>query len=545
MNRDPSKAAFFSHSLLQTVVFIFSTLVLLCGLAEAQGNAEPARPGSKLSQSELQPFGANLFQGQFGADQHIGLNPHYKIMPGDEITVSMWGAVDFHQQLTVDNQGNIFIPDIGPVPVQGVHYAELTSHVKKHVRSQYKSNVNVYINLLGTQPVSVYVTGAVTSPGRYSGVSSYSALHYIDMAQGIDLQQGSFRQIEIIRDGETLTTLDLYRFLLQGELPKIQLHEGDTIFVHRQGMTVAVEGEVKNGSLFEFTNQAVKGRNVRELAKPLPEATHVLIQGMRSGSPFSTYMSLEAFAGFQVREGDDIRFQEGVPEDLLLVNIQGQHKGPRTMVVPEDAHLLEVLRHIPVDPALANTDAVFLRRQSVAQRQEQALDESLRRLESSVLSTGTMTEEATKIQAQQAKMVQEFVSRAREVEPEGRMVVSTDQGIQDVLLEDGDTIVVPRDSNLVHVNGEVMMPRAVIHQPGKNVDFYINRSGGFTQRADDDRIVLLRANGEAVLGEKAIVKPGDEVMVLPKIPSDWLQITKDVADIVYKIAIAAAVPFRF
>ncbi len=389
------------------------------------------------------------------------------------------------------------------------------------------------------------MTGAVASPGRYSGVSSYSALHYIDMAQGIDLQKGSFRQIEIIRDNKTLASLDLYLFLLQGELPKIQLHEGDTIFVHRQGMTVAATGNVKNRSLFEFTSQPVKGHKVSELAEPLPEATHALVEGMRSGTPFSTYMSLEAFSGFQVREGDTIRFLEGVPKERLLVEIQGQHKGPRTMVVPEDAHLLEVLRQIPVDPSLANTDAVFLRRRSVAQRQKQALEESLRRLESSVLSTGTMTEEATKIQAQQAKMVQEFVSKARQVEPEGRMVVSTDQGIQDVLLEDGDTIVVPRDSNLVHVNGEVMMPRAVIHQPGRDVHFYVDRAGGFTQRADDDRIVVIRANGEAMLGNDAKIKPGDEVMVLPKIPSDWLQITKDVADIVYKIAIAAAVPLRF
>lgn len=465
-------------------------------------------------------------------------------MPGDEITVSMWGAVDFHEKLTVDNQGNIFLPDIGPIQVQGVHYADLTRHVKKHVRSQYKSNVNIYITLQGTQPVSVYVTGGVVSPGRYSGVSSYSVLHYLDMAQGIDPQQGSFRNIDIIRDNEVVTTIDLYTFLLQGDLPRIQLHEGDTIFVHRQGMTISVTGRVKNQSIVEFQAKSVHGSKVVDLAQPRPVATHVLIQGMRSNAPFSSYLSLKSFSGFEVHDGDSVQFQRGVPEDRLLVNIKGQHKGPRAMIVPENATLLEVLRQIPADPELANTDAVYLRRQGVIRRQKKALEESLQRLESSVLSTGTITEEATKIQAQRVKMVQEFVSRARRVEPEGRMVVSTGQGIQDVLLEDGDDIVVPRVTNLVHVNGEVMMPRAVIHQSGKDVEFYINRSGGYTQRADPERIVVIRANGEAALGPKTRIRPGDEVMVLPEIPTDFLQITKDVADILYKIAIAAAVPLR-
>jgi protein involved in polysaccharide export with SLBB domain len=184
----------------------------------------------------------------------------------------------------------------------------------------------------------------------------------------------------------------------------------------------------------------------------------------------------------------------------------------------------------------------------VARRQKVALDESLRRLESSVLSTGTMSQEETAIQAQQVQMVQSFINRARQVQPEGRMVLSTEAGIQNILLEDGDTIFIPKKSQVVLVNGEVLMPRAVVHQSNKSIDFYIRQAGGFTQRADDEQIVVMRVNGAALLDTEetdVVVHPGDEIMVLPKVPSNILQLSKDIADILYKIAITAVVPLRF
>jgi protein involved in polysaccharide export with SLBB domain len=92
------------------------------------------------------------------------------------------------------------------------------------------------------------------------------------------------------------------------------------------------------------------------------------------------------------------------------------------------------------------------------------------------------------------------------------------------------------------------MPRAVVHQSNKSIDFYIRQAGGFTQRADDEQIVVMRVNGAALLDTEetdVVVHPGDEIMVLPKVPSNILQLSKDIADILYKIAITAVVPLRF
>ena len=499
-----------------------------------------------MKSDDAPPFGWNLFQGQFGTDHHTSLNPDYRVMPGDEITVSIWGAVNFNEKIMVDNQGNLFLPDIGPIPVRGIHYSGLTAHVKKYLSSQYKGNVNLYINLIGTQMISVFVTGAVPSPGRFSGEANYSVLHYIDMAQGILPDSGSFRKIDIIRSDGIIASIDLYEFLLRGELPKIQLHDGDTIFVHTRGLSVMADGAARNALRFEFTTEHVRGKALIDLAMPLPEATHALVSGTRGSSPFSSYMTLSDFEDAVLLDGDRIGFRAGVPDEKLQLTITGQHKGPRTMIVPENATLLEVLRQIEVDPGLADTGAVYIRRASVSRKQKEALKESLQRLEASVLTTDAVSEEDARIRAQQISMVQSFVAKAQDIKPEGRMVVSTGEaGLRNILLENQDEIVIPRKSNLVHVNGEILMPRAVVFQPGENTDYYVQRAGGYSQRADTDRVVIIRANGEALLSSKAEILAGDEILVMPEIPSNLLQVSKDIADILYKIAITAIIPFRF
>ncbi len=529
-------------------IALFICFILLFGgvlsHAEETKNESEKKGVPSTKNNPLSPFGTDLFQGQFGADKRTGLNPQYRITPGDEIAVYIWGQVEFQGKLTVDNQGNIFLPKVGPVKVQGVHFAALTDHVRQALGSAYTDNVHIYTDLLGTHPISVFVTGAVNSPGRYSGFASYSVLNFIDMAQGIDPNLGTFRQIDILRKGEKLVSVDLYSFLLDGFLPQIQLHDGDTVLVNRQYPLVSVQGEVKNPASFEFKNIPASGREVLALAKPSAKATHVLVQGMRQGKPFSTYMPLKAFGGFSMQDGDLAFFQIGVPQNYQLINIDGQHKGPQAMVVPQNVTLIEILNNIPVDQELSDISSVYLKRKSVVLRQKQALQDSLQRLESSVLSTSAVSEEEARIQAQQVKMVQGFVERAAEVEPEGRMVVSVEGTLKDVFLEDGDVIVIPKKTDIVLINGEVLMPRGVVFQKSKRLQYYIDRAGGLTQRADDDRILVVRANGEAFSGSHTEIRPGDEIMVLPKVPTNFLQVTKDIAEILYRIAVSTSVILR-
>lgn len=491
---------------------------------------------------ETLPYGAQLFRGQFSADAAISLNPNYVIAPGDKINISLWGAVNATQTTVVDAQGNIFIPDVGPVKVAGTKLGDLNTKVRKQIRTVYTDGVQVYTNMGTAQPVSIFVTGNVVAPGRYSGVSTFTVFHYIDLAQGIDHERGSYRNIELIRDGETIESFDIYDFLNKGLRPTTQLKDGDTIFVKPQLKSASAKGEIRNEYRFEFANDVILGEDMLELAIPSPSTTHASVSGTRDGVPFMDYLSLKDFKTAQIHDGDIVTFSNGETGDQLTITIAGKHDGPQEMIVPYGTKLSEVLDYIPVDKEIVNIDAIQLQRKSVAAQQKKSLEESLNRLERKALSSTPLSQSAASQKAQEIAFISRFIERAKQVEPEGRVVVSGKDGLEDVLLEDNDNIIIPIRTSIVMVNGEVYNPKAVVYKSGKNAKYYINRAGGFSDFADEKGILIYKANGESIPYDETKVAAGDEVIVLPKLKLNALQVTKEVVDVIFKIATTAAVP---
>ena len=487
------------------------------------------------------PFGANLFDGGFTRDSEDGLNPGYIVQPGDQVAVRVWGAIEFNEVLRVDARGNIFIPKVGPVRVGGVSNRNLNSRVTAAVRSVFTDNVRVYTSLSGAQPVAIFVTGFVPQPGRFSGIPSNSPLHFIDQAGGIEEQRGSYRSIKIMRDGELLVELDLYDFLLQGILPTLQFQDGDTIVVGVRNSVVSVTGDVANSAVFELKQPTAQGAELTAQALIEPGVSYVAVSGIRQAKPFSVYLPLEQFNQFELRDGDAVKFSADQHDTIIVVEVEGAHLGPSTYAVPRDTRLQEVLDYIAVDPVLADVNALSLRRKSVAERQKQALEESLRRLESRYLTASSSTDAESRIRAQEAKLISEFVQRARGTEPSGRLVVATGGKVADILLQQGDTISIPRRSDSVLLSGEVYVTQAILHRDSLRARDYVALAGGFTEQADKRRIVVIHSNGEVTTDKNPIVRAGDEIIVMPKVPTKNLQLASILADILYKVAIATSV----
>jgi protein involved in polysaccharide export with SLBB domain len=126
--------------------------------------------------------------------------------------------------MMVDAQGNLFIPQVGPVRVLGNANSKLNSVIGAAVKRVFQNNVNVYANLEASQPVKVFVTGFVRQPGLYNGLSSDSLLTYLDKAGGIDPERGSFLDIRLMRGGKIRQKVNLYDFLFEGQLERVQLH---------------------------------------------------------------------------------------------------------------------------------------------------------------------------------------------------------------------------------------------------------------------------------------------------------------------------------
>ncbi|MBF9001198.1 polysaccharide biosynthesis/export family protein [Vibrio nitrifigilis] len=487
------------------------------------------------------PYGANLFAGGYETERTDGTRDNYPIAAGDKLNIWIWGATNYSSVVTVDNQGNIFIPDIGPIYVKDVMAGSINSYVSKKIKQVYTRNVNVYVNLLTATPVSVYLSGAIIRPGQYAGMASDSLLYYLQRAGGVDSERGSYRDIEVIRQGKIIATADLYDFMRSGKLPHVSFKDGDIILVTPQKAAITVTGSARNPFRFELNQDNTTGEQLIKYARPLAKVSHVGIVGNRDSGPISLYMTYDDFKSFSLKDGDKVIFNDDLRSKVLDIQVSGSYQGPSYFAVDQSTHLHDILNYIPVDPKLADTNSIYVLRKSVAERQKKMLDDSLERLERSVLTAPASSDGEAGIRAEEAKMVMQFTAQARKVKPDGRVVVSDNGNIADIQLEEGDQIVIPYQTDLIQVGGEVLMPQAVVYNSQATLDDYIAWAGGFSDRADDEHIAIVHANGLVEFDPESKIRKGDQILVLPKVETKGMQLTKDITQIIYQIAVAAKV----
>ncbi|MGU5725963.1 polysaccharide biosynthesis/export family protein [Aeromonas caviae] len=487
------------------------------------------------------PYGANLFAGGYETERSDGLNDNYLIAPGDKLNIWIWGAVNFSNVVTVDNQGNIFIPDVGPINVKNVPASQINNLVTSKIGDVFTNNVNIYVNLLTTTPVSVFVTGPVIRPGQYAGQSSDSVLYFLKRAGGIDSERGSYRQIKVLRQNQVLQQIDLYEFMQKGKMPKLSLKDQDVILVEPQGPMINVAGKVRNPFRFELKQRNTLGSELVNYALPLAKVSHVGVIGDRANGPFSIYLPYKDFAQVQLKDGDKVLFNDDMHAQVYDVQVTGSYMGPSYFTVRKETKLHDLLNHIPINPDLADYQSIYLMRKSVAIRQKEMLDESLNRLERSVFTAPASSDGEATIRAKEAELVMQFVDKARKIQPLGKVVVADKGIIANIQLEQGDQIVIPNKTDLIQVGGEVLMPQAVVYNANADLDDYVAWAGGFTERANDQRIAVVHANGLVEFKDQGNVQPGDQIMVLPKVDSKTMQSVKDITQIIYQIAVAANV----
>jgi protein involved in polysaccharide export with SLBB domain len=508
----------------------------------AQPQAQPGEPDDATAAAGPPPFGANLFLGNFLRQRENGLNPDYVVMPGDRVAVNTWGALEINEVFVVDGQGNIFLPQIGPIQLAGVRNAELTPTVERAIGRIYARNVGVYTNLLTAAPVAVYVTGGVLRPGRYAGVPSDSVLFFLDQAGGISPGLGSYRNIAVLRGGKALAEVDLYDFVTQGIMPAIQFADGDTILVRARGPVVELKGDVAAPALIELEGEQFTGADVLALIPMAARATEVTLVGIRNGQPYAETMSVAELRTARLHHGDVVEIRADGQADTILVRLEGEFQGPTLLSVTRHARLVDVLNYVQVDPDLADIEAVHLRRASVARAQKKTIDDSLFRLERSALLALSSTNVEAEIRLKEAELMKQFIASARLIQPLGRVVTSRNHKTLNVRLEEGDVIVIPRKTHVIRVGGEVQMTQAVIYHPSLRVRDYVRLAGGYTERASRGQVIVLHANaGVSTGGEDMRVRPGDEILVPPRVDSKLLQNTMDITSVIYQIAVAAAV----
>ena len=207
-----------------------------------------------VSGDKLSIFGYNMFDGSqesFSPILEATPPPDYKLGPGDNIIVNMWGRVDMQLDLTVDREGKVFIPKAGEIYAWGItldNFKEHLDHKLSAIYSQYKLSVT----LGKIRRIKVFVYGEVKRPGGYTTSSLGTLFNALYLAGG-PTQTGSLRKIKHLRNNNVLSEIDLYRFLIEGDNSQDRkLESGDVIFVSVVGPLVMISGQVKRPAIYEM-----------------------------------------------------------------------------------------------------------------------------------------------------------------------------------------------------------------------------------------------------------------------------------------------------
>jgi len=494
-------------------------------------------------------FGVHLFNGGFAkATQHI-YNPDYRLAIGDVVTVKMWGAFEYEQAHTIDSQGNIFIPRIGVVKLLGLRNGDLVSTITDNVKKVYRSNVYVYADMGAYQNVSVFVTGNVNKPGLYGGLSSDSLVQYLDKASGINTQYGSFRHITVLRDSKPYKKIDLYDFMLNGQMEMFAFRSGDVILVESVGTYVSATGEVQRPFRFESKEPKITVSDLAHLSGIKPTATNAVVKSYSSNNRLNVKSyPIKQFDKITLNSGDSVEFMPDYSASMVQINIEGEHEGLHTLIVPKGTTLAK-LRDMLRFNSESNADAIQVYRKSVAEMQKKLIGAQLHELETIALTTPSISPQESSMRSQEAQSILQFIERAKKVEPRGQIVISDKSALDNIVLQEGDTINIPTKNNIVVVQGEVALPGAFTYVDEHNLDDYIDMAGDMSERANTERILVIRANGKAekynasmfAMNAKPAIEKGDAILILPKAEGRSLMTTSVITQILYQIAIAAKV----
>ena len=208
-----------------------------------------------------QKFGHNIFSGKsltFEPNENLATPENYRLGPGDEVIIDIWGANEDNIRQEISPEGNIMVQQLGPIYLNGLTIKEANDKIR-HIFAQKYADVmgenplsDVRVTLGNIRSISVNIMGEVRTPGTYRLSAFASLFHALYNAGGVT-GIGSLRDIRVMRNGRKIASADLYEYLFDGKLSTdIRLNEGDVIIVPPYEVQVLVQGKVKRPMYYEM-----------------------------------------------------------------------------------------------------------------------------------------------------------------------------------------------------------------------------------------------------------------------------------------------------
>lgn len=272
-------------------------------------------------------FGHDIFNRRnlsFEPNMNIATPQNYVLGPGDQLIVDIYGASQKSMQLTISPEGEVTVPGYGPIYVSGMTVAAANSKIRSTVGSRYSSS-NIKVSVGRTRTIMVNVMGEVRTPGTYHLSAFSTVFHALYMAGGVT-SLGTLRNIKVFRNGNLVTVVDVYEYILNGRLAgNIPLQEGDVIQVGPYECLVGITGNVKRSMFYEMRKNETVATLLNFAGGFMGDAYKKSVRLTRQTGERYSVFNVDEFemSSFHVEDGDAIVVDGMLDRYENMVEVKG------------------------------------------------------------------------------------------------------------------------------------------------------------------------------------------------------------------------------
>ena len=290
------------------------------------GDDDGQRASRRTRRSSREVFGRNIFNNTnltFAPNMNIATPQNYVLGPGDVLVVDVYGGSQESQRLTVSPEGDVYVPEFGPIQVSGLQIRAAQNRIRQRLGRFFQSS-DIRITLGQTRSIQVNVLGEVRVPGTYTLSSLSTVYHALYRAGGIS-NLGTLRNIKLYRQGKLVTVVDVYEFIFNGRLAgNVPLQDNDVIQVDTYDCLVNVTGYVKRPMFYELRETESISTLLKYCGGFTSDAHKQTVRVNRNAEKMKTVFNIDEFdfSSFKLRDGDSVSVEaiSDLYENMVEIN---------------------------------------------------------------------------------------------------------------------------------------------------------------------------------------------------------------------------------
>ena len=441
-------------------------------------------------------FGSNFFdvmQTSFMPINEPNLDPSYILDFGDVLEIQLIGQKNIINSYSIKRDGSINLPDIGKLILSGLSLSDASQLIKARVNNAY-IGTEAYVSLKNIRDINVLVVGNAYNPGIYTLNGNSNMLHALSMAGGID-NLGSYRNINLVRSGKVIDTLDIYEVLVDGKYNFSNgLRSGDSIVVKPYSKLISIESGAMRTGIYEL-NDDESFKDLLRFANGFSKQNdyeQITIKRVSNGSNQELKLSLDELYSYNFIDNDSLYIRQF---KLNNISILGAVKNPGKYTFTKGTTLSEAIISAGGYESSAYVFGGYLENSNALQINIGAKEKLYEAFITNLITNSSTIE-------YEKSGVDSLILQLKNTKPTGRIIAEFDIDLikndpsLDTLLENGDRLIIPYKTQQVYIHGQIANPGAIRYSPGMDIDYYINKSGGTIESADLDNLFIIHPNGE-------------------------------------------------